>query len=101
MTQAIDPDDQLSRLGGDEFMLVSARGGRGRIETDLRLILAAMPNILLPGRCDTLRLSVSVGVALKTRRDLARPNAPRRYGTLRDQGRRPEPDRSRQLAPIE
>ena len=63
MMQVVAPEDQFSRLGGDEFMLVSARGGRGRLETGLRLILAAMPNVFLPGLCDGLRLSISVGVA--------------------------------------
>lgn len=63
MMHAVAPEDQFSRLGGDEFMLVSARGGRGRLDTGLKLILASLPNAPLPGLCDGLRLSISVGVA--------------------------------------
>ncbi len=67
MMQVIAPEDQFSRLGGDEFMLVSAQGGRGRLETALNLILASMPNVLLPGQEDGVRLSISVGVARSRR----------------------------------
>lgn len=48
MLRSLGPEDQFSRLGGDEFMLVSTRGGRGQLETSLRLVIAARPDA--PGR---------------------------------------------------
>ena len=63
MAQALAPEDQFSRLGGDEFMLISARGDLRQMEADIRRGLAAMPTVALSGLCGGLRLSISVGLA--------------------------------------
>ena len=68
---AVGPEDQFSRLGGDEFLLVRPRAGAARLDADLAEILAdilaALPPVNLDGSAEPLRLSISVGVAQSRR----------------------------------
>ncbi len=63
MMAAVGPEDQFSRLGGDEFLLVRPRTGAARLDAALAGILAALPPVDIDGSAERLRLSISVGVA--------------------------------------
>ncbi len=63
MMAAVGPEDQFSRLGGDEFLLVRPRAGSVPLDAALAGIIAALPPVDLDGAPERLRLSVSVGVA--------------------------------------
>ncbi len=67
--RSIPPSDQFSRIGGDEFLLVSSAVDPSAFDHRLSALLAAMPPVGMRGMPEGLKLSLSVGVAALTPKD--------------------------------
>lgn len=63
MTDIAGSESQFSRLGGDEFLLVTPDTALSELEKALAPVLRRVPSLKLPGKKGGLQLSVSIGAA--------------------------------------
>ena len=64
LTEGLGATDQVSRIGGEEFLVVLPGASVTRAQLRLQPILRSMPPLLLTDRREPLHFTVSAGIAL-------------------------------------